>query len=61
MSVKSLNKVIICSSALTGEVFFQMPYDDFMSNQAAVDYLVYKCSEYIENEQGIITKIGYKN
>lgn len=61
MSVKDLNKVIIVSSALTGQVIIQLDYDDYINSNSCVDYLTYKLSELIENEQGAIIKIGYKS
>lgn len=61
MSVKDSNKIIICSSALTGEVFFKLDYYDFINSVVGEQFLYYKISEYINNEEGVIIKIGYKS
>ena len=61
MSVRDLNKVIILSSALTGEVIFQIDFDDYFNCNGGYDLFNYKVSELIDNEEGASIKIGFKS
>lgn len=55
MSVKDNDKIIILSSALTGKIIIQIPYDDINISHEYLSLLVHR---YIENGEGILIKIG---
>lgn len=61
MSIRDLNKIIILSSHLTGSVVFQISLDDYLYCIGASNYFNYKLSELIENGEGAIITIGYKD
>lgn len=61
MSVKDINKILFIYSALTGELIYTMPKEDFIKSGYARDYFFYKIEEIINNGEGIIIKEGYKS
>lgn len=61
MSIKDLNKVVILSSGLTGDVVLQIDFEDVVNSRCGEDYLDSKIYDLISNEQGCIIRVGYKN
>lgn len=61
MSIRALNKSIIVSSALTGQIILTLDFTDFTENSFASGYLMEKISSYINNEEGVLIKIGNKS
>lgn len=58
MSIKDYNKVINISSALTGEVLATVNANYLYDAQGYIDRIVF---DQIENEEGILIKVGYKS
>lgn len=60
MSVKSINKVIIISSALTGKVLLTLDFDDYLVFNSAPQLIADKVYQLIDNDEGAVVKIGSK-
>lgn len=61
MSVRDINKVIIVTNGLTGQVVDTIKLDNY-SSTSVLCMLEDLMSRYIlDNEQGLIIKVGYNN
>ena len=61
MSVRDINKVIIVTNGLTGQVVDTIKLDNY-SSTSVLCMLEDLMSRYIlDNEQGLIVKVGYNN